>query len=127
MAQRLHPRRVVTESSKPKSEPVWWDGFEPPKLPSMRTNVRSDVCVVGAGIAGLTTAYLLAAEGLSVVVVDDGPLGGGMTGATTAHLVTALDRRYTEIERLRGAEGARLAAASHAAARVRIAEIARSE
>jgi len=117
----------MAESSEPKNEPVWWDGFEPPKLPSMRTNVRADVCVVGAGIAGLTTAYLLAAEGRSVVVVDDGPLGGGMTGATSAHLVTALDRRYTDIERLRGADGARLAAASHAAAIDRIEEIARSE
>src|SRR5450631_3277186 len=46
----------------------------------------TDVCIVGAGIAGMTTAYLLAREGKRVIVLDDGPIGGGMTGRTTAHL-----------------------------------------
>jgi glycine/D-amino acid oxidase-like deaminating enzyme/nitrite reductase/ring-hydroxylating ferredoxin subunit len=117
----------VAESSKPANEPVWWDGVALPEFPPLRANVRADVCVVGAGIAGLTTAYHLAAEGRSVVVIDDGPLGGGMTGATSAHLVTALDRRYGEIEKTRGEAGARLAAESHAAAIDRIEEIVRRE
>jgi glycine/D-amino acid oxidase-like deaminating enzyme/nitrite reductase/ring-hydroxylating ferredoxin subunit len=79
-------------------------------------DVRCDVCVVGAGIAGITTAYLLAKKGKSVVVVDDGAIGSGMTGRTTAHLMTAIDDRYYEIERLHGPQGARMAAQSHAAA-----------
>ena len=124
MAHPLHAHPVMAEL---RNEPVWFDGVELPRLPTPRTNVRADVCIVGAGIAGLTSAYLLAAEGRSVVVVDDGPLGGGMTGATTAHLVTALDRGYKEIERVRGEAGAKLAAQSHAAAIDRIEEIARSE
>ena len=124
MAHALHSHRDMTD---PSNEPVWFDGFEPPELPKTRTNVRADVCIVGAGIAGLTSAYLLAAEGRSVVVVDDGPPGGGMTGATTAHLVTALDRGYEEIERVRGEASSRLAAQSHAAAIDRIEEIVRRE
>jgi glycine/D-amino acid oxidase-like deaminating enzyme/nitrite reductase/ring-hydroxylating ferredoxin subunit len=78
--------------------------------------ITADVCVVGAGIAGMTTAYFLSREGKSVVVLDDGPIGGGMTGRTTAHLVNALDDRYFELERLHGEEGSRLAAESHTAA-----------
>jgi glycine/D-amino acid oxidase-like deaminating enzyme/nitrite reductase/ring-hydroxylating ferredoxin subunit len=77
---------------------------------------RADVCVIGAGIAGLTTAYLLCKEGRSVIVLDDGPVAGGETCRTTAHLVTALDDRYYELERLHGEKGARLAHESHAAA-----------
>ena len=86
-----------------------------------------DVAVVGAGISGLTTAYLLAREGRSVAVVDDGGLATGMTGATTAHLTNCLDRRYTDIARVRGEDAARLAAESHAAAIDRIGRIARDE
>ena len=56
----------------------------------------------------MTTAYLLAREGKTVVVLDDGPIGGGMTERTTAHLSNALDDRYVEIERLHGEEGAKL-------------------
>ncbi|MDB5172142.1 MAG: puuB [Phycisphaerales bacterium] len=74
------------------------------------------MCVVGAGIAGLTTAYLLAAEGLSVVVLDEGPIGSGQTGRTSAHLASAIDDRFFEIERLHGKERSRLAHESHAAA-----------
>ena len=39
----------------------------------------ADVCVVGAGIAGISTAYMLALEGKSVVVIDDGAIGSGET------------------------------------------------
>jgi glycine/D-amino acid oxidase-like deaminating enzyme/nitrite reductase/ring-hydroxylating ferredoxin subunit len=93
-----------------------WMWFPVPDSAPLEGDARCDVCVVGAGIAGMTTAYLLAKKGKSVIVVDDGPVGGGMTSRTTAHLMTAIDDRYYEIERLHGAEGARLAAQSHAAA-----------
>jgi glycine/D-amino acid oxidase-like deaminating enzyme/nitrite reductase/ring-hydroxylating ferredoxin subunit len=85
------------------------------------------VCIVGAGIAGLTTAYLLAREGRRVVVLDDGPLAGGMTERTTAHLTHAIDDRIVEIERLHGEKGARIAVDSHTAAIERIASIAEEE
>ena len=51
--------------------------------------VGVDVVVVGAGIAGLLTAWRLVDEGLSVAVIDRGPIGGGVTGRSTAK-VTAL-------------------------------------
>jgi glycine/D-amino acid oxidase-like deaminating enzyme len=90
-------------------------------------DVHVDVCVVGAGIAGLTTAYLLARAGKSVVVLDDGPIGGGMTQMTSAHLTHAIDDRYYELERLHGRVAARRAAESHTAAISRIETIARQE
>ncbi len=99
-----------------QSRSLWMDTGEVPSEAALTVRISADVCVVGAGIAGMTTAYLLAREGRSVVVLDDGPIGGGMTGRTTAHLVTALDDRYFELERLHGEEGARLAAESHTAA-----------
>jgi glycine/D-amino acid oxidase-like deaminating enzyme/nitrite reductase/ring-hydroxylating ferredoxin subunit len=90
-------------------------------------DTSADVIIVGAGIAGMTTAYLLSREGKRVVVLDDGPIGGGMTGRTTAHLVNALDDRYYELERLHGERGARLAAESHSAAIDRIEAIVKEE
>lgn len=90
-------------------------------------DVHVQVCVVGGGIAGLTTAYLLAKSGRSVALLDDGPLGGGMTQMTSAHLTNMMDDRYFELERLHGTTGARLAAESHTAAIERIEEIVREE
>ena len=90
-------------------------------------DVHVEMCVVGAGIAGLTTAYLLAKAGRSVVVLDDGPIGGGMTQMTTGHLTNMMDDRYFELERLHGRDGARLAAESHTAAIDCIEGIVREE
>jgi glycine/D-amino acid oxidase-like deaminating enzyme/nitrite reductase/ring-hydroxylating ferredoxin subunit len=94
---------------------------------SLRKDIEADVCVVGAGIAGLTTAYQLACEGRTVVVLDDGPIAGGQTQRTSAHLSNAIDDRYVEIEKVHGAEGARLAAESHTAAIDRIEAITQTE
>jgi glycine/D-amino acid oxidase-like deaminating enzyme/nitrite reductase/ring-hydroxylating ferredoxin subunit len=90
-------------------------------------NLATDVCVIGAGIAGMTTAYLLSKAGREVTVVDDGPVGGGMTGRTTAHLVNALDDRFYEIESMLGEEMSRLSAESHTAAIDQIERIVRDE
>src|SRR5262245_26542458 len=104
---------------------VWMATAPVPSPPPLRGGARADVCVVGTGIAGLTTAYLLAREGRSVVVLDRGPLAGGQTQRTTAHLSNAIDDRYTEVERLHGEQGARLAADSHTSAIDRIEAITR--
>jgi glycine/D-amino acid oxidase-like deaminating enzyme/nitrite reductase/ring-hydroxylating ferredoxin subunit len=95
---------------------VWMATAEAPQGKKLGEDTSADVCIVGAGIAGMTTAYLLSREGRSVVVVDDGPIGGGETGRTTAHLCNVLDDRYYDLEKLHGEEGARLAAESHTAA-----------
>src|SRR5688572_18536923 len=75
----------------------------------------------------MMTAYHLAREGRKVIVLDDGPIGGGESGRTTAHLTDALDDRFYSLEKLHGAEGARLAAESHRVAIERIAEIVKNE
>jgi glycine/D-amino acid oxidase-like deaminating enzyme/nitrite reductase/ring-hydroxylating ferredoxin subunit len=106
---------------------VWMGTTEVPQFQPLTQDVRANVCIVGAGIAGMTTAYLLARAGRAVVLIDDGPIGGGETGRTTAHLTAALDDRYYEIAKIHGEEGARLAAESHMSAIHRIETIASME
>lgn len=83
---------------------------------ALPAEISADVCVIGAGLAGVTTAYLLAREGQRVVILDDGPLGGGETGRTTAHLANVQDDRFVHLARYHGSGGARLIQESHAAA-----------
>ena len=94
----------------------YWNTAERSQFGSLTENVTADVCVIGAGIAGLTTAYLLMQSGLTVVVLDRGEIASGETGRTTAHITAALDDRYVELSRLHSEHGARIAAQSHSAA-----------
>ncbi len=104
-----------------------WMETPVPSFPALASDLRVNVCIIGAGIAGMSAAYLLARTGRQVAAIDDGPIGGGESGRTTAHLTAALDDRYYEIEKLHGRDGARIAAASHTAAIDKIETIASVE
>jgi glycine/D-amino acid oxidase-like deaminating enzyme/nitrite reductase/ring-hydroxylating ferredoxin subunit len=114
-------------SDNDRTKSVWMKTVHIPSYPPLQGSTSCDVCVIGAGIAGLTTAYLLSREGKTVVVIDAQEIGGGETSRTTAHLTNALDDRYFELERLFGGEGSQLAAESHRAAIDKIEEIVRTE
>jgi len=106
---------------------LWCATQSMPKFFPLTKDINVDVCVVGGGIAGLTTAYLLQKEGKTVCILDAFELASGQTARTTAHLVTALDDRYIEIEKLHGQTAAKLAASSHRAAIEKVDEIIRQE
>jgi glycine/D-amino acid oxidase-like deaminating enzyme/nitrite reductase/ring-hydroxylating ferredoxin subunit len=93
----------------------------------LTTSTKSDVVIIGGGIAGMTIAYTLCKRGLKVALVDDGFIGSGESGRTTAHLVTSLDDRYYKLEKIFGEQGAKLAAESHAFAIDYIEQIIQDE
>jgi glycine/D-amino acid oxidase-like deaminating enzyme/nitrite reductase/ring-hydroxylating ferredoxin subunit len=94
------------------TDSLWLADGGMPNFDSIGADLECDVLVVGAGIAGLSVAYSLCKEGKSVIVVDDGSLGGGETERTTAHVTAVLDKRYAELEKWHGDENTRLVAAA---------------
>lgn len=116
----MHQQTIGTQS-------IWMLDEPTADVTQFERDIAVDVAIVGAGIAGLTTAYMLLQHGQSVAVVDRTTIGGGQTQRTTAHLSNAIDDRYFEIERLHGQEGARLAAESHTSAIREIEQIVRQE
>ncbi len=106
---------------------IWSDKLELPKFPTLTEAKDCDVCIVGGGITGFTAAFLLATEGKSVIIVDDGPLSRGETERTTAHVTDVLDMRYHRLVSKHGVENARIIFQSYRAALDQIATIVRQE
>jgi glycine/D-amino acid oxidase-like deaminating enzyme/nitrite reductase/ring-hydroxylating ferredoxin subunit len=117
----------VPDRTSGENRSYWIDSTKPIKFSRLDTPLSTDVVIVGAGISGLTTAYLLSRSGRSVIVLDDGYVGSGETGRTTAHLVNALDDRYYELEGFFGRDGIKAAAESHTAAVDAIEQIVADE
>jgi glycine/D-amino acid oxidase-like deaminating enzyme len=95
-----------------------WIGELPVPLKFLKLNedITTDTVIIGGGISGMTTAYLLSRAGNKVVLLEDGYIGSGETGRTTAHITHALDDRYYNLVNNHGPKRARLAAESHTAA-----------
>lgn len=85
------------ETAHQDTTPYWADSASLPTFSRLERDERVDVVVVGGGITGLTTAYLLTAAGKTVALIDRGRCAQVDTGHTTAHLTMVTDMRLTEL------------------------------
>ncbi|CCC14850.1 hypothetical protein SMACR_07575 [Sordaria macrospora] len=139
-AQAVTPRHTFATMTEPNTqpyrsmqssgaaEPVWthklpWSKI--PEFPSLDKDLETDIAIIGAGIAGISTAYELVKRGKQVTLVEARNVLSGESGRTSGHLTNDLDDGFVEIAKKHGEEGAKHAAASHAWARDRIGEIAK--
>lgn len=89
-------------------ESYWLSSVELSRFPKLRENIEVDVAIVGGGITGITSAYVLAKEGYQVALIDAGQLFHGTTGHTTAKITAQHGLIYDELIAHFGEEQARL-------------------
>lgn len=105
---------------------IWAKTAPVAAMPTLSGELQADTCIIGGGIAGLTTAYLLSLEGQRVILLEAREPGSGETGRTTAHLAPP-DEWYHCIEQTFGSVNARLVASGQMAAIEQVASIVGSE
>ncbi|MED0656275.1 FAD-dependent oxidoreductase [Anoxybacillus ayderensis] len=94
--------------SLPKlSQSYWLQTTTIPSFPSLTQPIETDVAIIGGGITGITTAYLLAKQGVRVTVIEADRLCHGTTGHTTAKMTAQHDLIYHELIAHFGEDSAR--------------------
>jgi glycine/D-amino acid oxidase-like deaminating enzyme/nitrite reductase/ring-hydroxylating ferredoxin subunit len=83
-----------------------WQSAKMPRFKAIKRTTQFDVVVIGGGLTGLTTAYLLKRAGRKVCVLERGRLGNVDTGLTTAHLTYVTDLRVSQLAKTFGDKGA---------------------
>ena len=86
---------------------LWQDTALPP-FPPLAGDTRTDVLIIGGGIAGLLTAHFLQQAGVRCLVAEAGRIGGGTTAGTTAKVTSQHGLVYRKMVERFGAETAGL-------------------
>lgn len=97
------------------TEPLWMT-VKLPEFPALERDIDVDVLIVGAGVTGITTAYLLCQEGVKVALIEREKVASGESSRTTAHLTHVADLRLNELASQFGNEAARTYWQGHIAA-----------
>ncbi|MEH7075570.1 FAD-dependent oxidoreductase [Neobacillus drentensis] len=92
----------------PQFPKTYWREIELPTFQKLTEDISVDVAVVGAGITGITAAYLLSKEGKKVAIIEAGSVLNGTTGHTTAKLTAQHGLIYDEFINHFGKEKTRL-------------------
>jgi glycine/D-amino acid oxidase-like deaminating enzyme/nitrite reductase/ring-hydroxylating ferredoxin subunit len=97
------------------TEPLWMN-VSLPEFPALDRDIDIDVLIVGAGVTGITAAYLLCQEGVKVALIEREKVASGESGRTTAHLTHVADLRLHELVKQFGEDAARTYWLGHIAA-----------
>lgn len=88
-------------------ESFWISSTPKTDYPALKEDLKVDVAIIGGGMVGITSAYLLANEGLKVAVLEADRILLGTTAHTTAKLTSQHGLIYAQVKRQMGAVKAR--------------------
>lgn len=86
---------------------VWCDTSSVPSFSQLNSDVKTDVLIIGGGIAGVLTAYMLSQQGIDYILVEKEKLLSGVTKNTTAKITFQHGLIYNKILKAYGTEVAR--------------------
>lgn len=86
---------------------VWSNSINFKKREALNKDISTEILVIGAGMAGILTAYMLKERGMSVVLIDAGKTAGGNTQNTTAKITSQHNLIYDTLISEFGEEKAR--------------------
>ncbi|MCF2679816.1 FAD-dependent oxidoreductase [Faecalicatena contorta] len=89
-------------------ESIWTEGVEMPHFQTLEGEIKTDVLIIGGGIAGLLCAYFLQESGVDYILVEGRTICSGITKNTTAKITAQHGLIYHKLLNSKGKEWAQL-------------------
>lgn len=102
----------MDEIEKDRSKSIW-EEIEIPQYQSLNENLRTEICIIGGGMSGISTAYQLGKRGHKVILLESSRLASGQSGRTTAHLTYQLEDQLIDLVKQHDYEQLSLFASAH--------------
>ena len=87
---------------------IWRESAQLPRFEPLHSDLRTDVLVIGGGLAGILCAYMLHVSGVKYALVEAKTICSGVTGNTTAKITAQHGLIYGKLMKQRGTDGARM-------------------
>ncbi len=78
-------------------ESVWQATSELPRFPQLEGDQKTDVLIIGGGMAGLLCAHALQKAGVEYLLAESDTIAGGVTGFTTAKITALQGLIYSKV------------------------------
>lgn len=88
--------------------PVWSANAELPSFPQLTSDKKTDVLVIGGGIAGILSAYMLKLHGVDCILLEADRICRGVTQNTTAKITVQHGFLYQNLLQKHGVEKAQM-------------------
>jgi len=117
----------MSHSPPGKAASLWLETTARTDYPALREGLKVDVAIIGGGIAGITTAWMLKRAGMKVAILESLKIVEGVTGFTTAKVSSQHHLIYADLIKKFGEDGARTYAQSNEAALAAMRDLVVSE
>ena len=100
---------TINEQGNFKNPPksYWIDSTSQSEYPTLNEDIKADIAIIGGGIVGISTAYLLSQHGIKVVILEANRILQGTTSHTTAKITSQHGLIYSKIKTQMGKEMAK--------------------
>ncbi|PYG86618.1 glycine/D-amino acid oxidase-like deaminating enzyme [Ruminiclostridium sufflavum DSM 19573] len=100
------PENLVKRTFLKAPESYWMASAPKTSYPQPTGDIKTNILVIGGGITGITTAYLLQKEGFDVAIIDANRIAAAASGHTTAKITSLHNLIYAKLIKQIGSEGA---------------------
>lgn len=86
---------------------IWLKGIKPKLMPPLKTDITTDILIIGGGITGITTCFYLKDSNLDITLIESNRIAHATSAKTTGKLTYLQDNIPNKVKKIYGTNAAK--------------------